>query len=261
MGEECKGNDSDDEGEVKNCPIGNLVVEYRVWRKREGIMFENISDKDLYQIYQELWENKILPGEVINTWWNHGDDSRDSKNSYQFLIPNVNYKKITRKDVDCIRSEIKRIFQIKSPSFTKQFEDACCGDGKEYKEIMRLHSSALCALLFFCEVRKNNKLCLEINGNQYSFYEAMFEYKNKVITRASNVDIVLIGENISTGNSAILFLESKFSEYVISKNQKSEFNEIGIDYFRKYNDNNSNNNHSFTRRFTNGSRINTSFFN
>lgn len=44
---------------------------------------------------------------------------------------------------------IKNVFQIKNEEFADIFHDACLGKGQEYKEILRLHSSSLCPLLFF----------------------------------------------------------------------------------------------------------------
>ena len=80
------------------------------------------------------------------------------------------------------------------------------------KKITTLHSSSLCALLFFFNV--DNKKLVIPSLSEYEFTESFFEFKNKVIRYPSNIDVVLLGKNIKTGKKVILFLESKFSEYI-----------------------------------------------
>ena len=98
--------------------------------------------------------------------------------------------------------------------FREKFTQSCGGDGQEGKRIAVLHSSALCALLFFCHVSKENPYRMEIEGETYLFTCSRFEYQNTVIEgrNPSNVDVVLTGTD-SAGKPAVLFLESKFSEY------------------------------------------------
>ena len=139
--------------------------------------FDSITDKNLKQVYKELWEGFDFPCEVLNTWWKHGDDSKDSQNSFQFSIKNVDRKSITKKDADKICSGLKTIFDITNASFSDLFHQACSGSGGEYKKIMCLHSSSLCALLFFNNINEKNRLILQINNKDVIFTEVLFEYK------------------------------------------------------------------------------------
>ena len=104
---------------------------------------------------------------------------------------------------------LRRIFDIKNKQFSEKFQQAISGDGKEEENILTYHSSALCALLHFHNV-ENNKIKIRIDGKEIIFNKSYFEWKNKVINKPSNMDIVLISEDSKTA----LFLESKFSEYL-----------------------------------------------
>ena len=104
---------------------------------------------------------------------------------------------------------LKRIFGIKNEQFSEKYQQAISGDGKEEENILTYHSSALCALLHFHNV-ENNKIKIRIDGKEIIFNKSYFEWKNKVINKPSNMDIVLISEDSKTA----LFLESKFSEYL-----------------------------------------------
>ena len=198
--------------------------------------FDLMTDKNIKAIYKELWNNE-LPGEITKSWWKHGKNSQDAKNSFQFVIDSVDYKNIKKTDEEKICTSLINIFQPNTEDFKDKLHDACFGDGNEYEKIMRLHSSSLCALLIFCEVSENNPLSITLNNQKYKFFNVLYEYKNMVITNPSNVDVVLIGKNESTKKDAILFLESKFSEYLTTK---KTFNRLGINYLNEkseiYND-------------------------
>lgn len=188
-----------------------------------------MSDLTLESIYNELWGDDNIPASIEKVW-----DSRhkkDSKTSYQFKINGIDKKNIKKDDFSLISKEIKSIFNLDCPCYEKMFNEACLGQGQEYKEIMRLHSSSLCAFLFFSNISKENKLVLELEGQNIEFHSVIFEYKNKVINYPSNIDIVLIGNNLSTKKDVIFFLESKFSEYLKTSNS---YKEIGLDYLEKY---------------------------
>ena len=107
--------------------------------------------------------------------------------------------------------------------FRKKFHQSCSGDGKELKRISTLHSSSLCALLFFYNVTDDHPLIIKINEQEYSFTYSRFEFQNSVIKgrKPSNMDVVLVGKNAS-GKQVILFLESKFSEYMESVSKHLE---------------------------------------
>ena len=106
---------------------------------------------------------------------------------------------------------IKDIFKIDNPVFCSKFVEAISGDGQEANKIMTLHSSSLASLLVFYSVDKDNPIYVKVNDKEEKFTESHFEVKNEVSKGSgnySNIDVVLFGEN------SILFLESKFSEYL-----------------------------------------------
>ncbi|MCR5766753.1 MAG: hypothetical protein K6G09_12365 [Treponema sp.] len=114
--------------------------------------------------------------------------------------------------------------------FLKKFQMVCSGSGDEIKKITTLHSSSLCALLFFYNVTKTNKLIFPYSElHDIEFYDSLFEVKNQVIRSPSNIDVVLIGEN-KKGSKVIFFLESKFSEYILGINKKGDKFELGKSY-------------------------------
>lgn len=72
------------------------------------------------------------------------------------------------------------------------------------RRIARLHSSSLCALLFFYNVSKKNPYSMEIEGENYAFTYSRFEYQNTVIEgrNPSNMDVVLVGTEERSGKPA-----------------------------------------------------------
>lgn len=106
---------------------------------------------------------------------------------------------------------VKDIFKINDPVFCSKFVQAISGDGQEANKIMTLHSSSLASLLVFYSVSKDNPLYVKVDDKEEKFTESLFEVKNEVSEGSgnfSNVDVVLQGEN------CVLYLESKFSEYL-----------------------------------------------
>ena len=93
--------------------------------------------------------------------------------------------------------------------FRKKFDQAISGDGNEAKKMTSVRSSSLCALLFFYNV-ENKPVTFDIDGQKIKFDKSYFEVKNKVFNKPSNMDVVLVSER----NEHILFLESKFAEYL-----------------------------------------------
>ena len=153
------------------------------------------------EIYESLWKNCDFDFEVAKKGVK--DPSYEIAFSDKTLI-------------DFVGDKIALSFDINKnkDTFAKKFQMACSGSGDELKKITTLHSSSLCALLFFFNV-DNKKLVIPIPSlSEYEFTEAYFEFKNKVIRSPSNIDVVLLGKNIKTGKKVILFLESKFSEYI-----------------------------------------------
>lgn len=97
-------------------------------------------------------------------------------------------------------------------------------DSSETAKIIALHSSSLLSLLFFYNI-ENNGIIIKCNDRKILFNKIFFEYKNKVRSNGypSNMDVVLI----STENNTILFLESKFTEYLTLE---KKLNNIGKSY-------------------------------
>ena len=111
-------------------------------------------------------------------------------------------------DGEDVFGTIQRIFGI-NESARGLFEAATSGDGNEKSRILTLHSSSLLAFLCFNGVANHP---ITIDGIVYD--EVMFEVKNDVIDaslgKPSNIDVLLMGDN----RKKLLFLESKFTEYL-----------------------------------------------
>lgn len=147
-----------------------------------------------------------------------------SNNSYTF-------KGTSSTDEAICRNRLAQLFGISEPDlFKEKFAQSCSGSGQELNRIATLHSSSLCALLFFYNVSERNPYTMEIKGKEYTFTYSCFEYQNTVIKgrNPSNIDVVLIGTEKSSGKAAVFFLESKFSEYYESAGRPSE---IAAAYF------------------------------
>ena len=112
------------------------------------------------------------------------------------------------------------IFGLNPKVFADKYQQAISGDGQEARRIRTLHSSSLLCLLCFYGISEERPLSLNIEGRQITFTSSQFEVKNPVGTdetereHQSNMDVVLRGKDAQTGKKVILFLESKFSEYL-----------------------------------------------
>ena len=190
------------------------------------IDFASMKEGAVKKVYEELWKENDLPAEVCQTW-----DSRSStfsKNSYTFTVEGIDQKHLTESDEGVLREGLKKIFKLDAvQDYDEKFHSACFGKGNEYTEILRLHSSALCSFLFFSSISEKNPLTLSIEGKPSIFTTVLFEYKDTVIKSSapSCIDIVLVSQDRKT----ILFLESKFSEYLSSNEPK-----ISIAYKTEY---------------------------
>lgn len=107
---------------------------------------------------------------------------------------------------------LKDIFGISSDNWLCSFEQATNGSAKEIYRILRLHSSALLALLCFHNISKQPLVIRHSNNEVEEYDQCWFEVENIVFedSRPSSVDVVL--KSSKTGN--LLFLESKFTEYL-----------------------------------------------
>ncbi len=174
----------------------------------------NELNKNKKEIYSYLWNKNDFDMNVVKT------GIKDP--SYEFSFSGYSL-------VDYIGKSIASTFNIikNDDCFFRKFKMACSGNGDEIKKITTLHSSSLCSLLFFFNVDNKKLSFKELEG--YEFTQSYFEFKNKVIGYPSNIDVVLLGTNKKTGDKVILFLESKFSEYITKVGKK----EVGISYFKE----------------------------
>ncbi len=175
-------------------------------RRMKMLVTTNMSKKSRY-LYEIMWGNPDFDFPVEKT---KVSDNKFSDNSYTFIGTSTT-------DEDVCRDKIADLFGIvEKEVFKVKFHQACGGDGHEIERIGTLHSSALCALLFFYNVTDSNPLIMKVNGRDCRFTYSRFEFQNRVIKgrRPSNMDITLVGEYVDGSKPVILFLESKFSEYM-----------------------------------------------
>lgn len=99
-------------------------------------------------------------------------------------------------------------------TFKRAYNMAVTGDGDEESKILTIHSSSLLALLCFFSVSPKCPLTL----GEDTYTEVMFEVKNVVIKtdqrKPSNVDVLLVSKTEDGRVRKLLFLESKFTEYI-----------------------------------------------
>lgn len=177
----------------------------------------NMTKKSRY-LYETMWGNPDFDFPVEKT---KVSDNKLSDNSYIFTGTST-----TEENICCDR--IADLFGIVDRKvFNPKFHHACCGDGHEIERIGTLHSSALCALLFFYNVTESNPLVMKVNCKDCRFTYSRFEFQNRVIKgrKPSNMDITLVGKYTDENKPVILFLESKFSEYIERPSRKLEISD------------------------------------
>lgn len=171
---------------------------------KNDIVLEGMNKKKRL-LYSCLWGSKDFDFPVEKTICR----GKVTPNSYKF----TNTSSV---DEDICGNRLAEIFGITNVGlFREKFSQSIGGNGQELKRIATIHSSSLCALLFFYNVTENNPYIMEIEGEEYIFTYSCFEYQNTVIEgrNPSNMDVVLIGRNCKSEMPAVMFLESKFSEY------------------------------------------------
>lgn len=176
------------------------------------IDFEAMSNSKKRNIYERMWDSEAFDFPVEKTRFR----GSVSNNSYTFANASAT-------DETICGNRLAELFGIKCPVlFKEKFAQSCGGSGQELKRIARLHSSSLCALLFFYNVSEENPYRMELEGEEYVFTYSRFEYQNTVIKdrNPSNMDVVLVGTGKRSGKPAVLFLESKFSEYYERLNRR-----------------------------------------
>ncbi len=158
----------------------------------------------LYEIFNNESVERILSGVTLEKTLFRGKRSQTS---------------LSIKSVDA-GQDLARIFGLNPKIFADKYLQATSGDGQEARRIRTLHSSSLLCLLCFYGVSEERPLNLNLEGHQVAFTSSKFEVKNPVGTdetgkeHNSNMDVVLYGKDSQTGKKVILFLESKFSEYM-----------------------------------------------
>lgn len=169
-------------------------------------MFEyTLMSKKRRELYECMWGSTEFDFPVEKTLYK----GTRTPNSYTFL-------KTSAENEDVCREGLADLFAIADKDlFEQKFKQSIGGSGQELKRIATVHSSSLCALLFFYNVSKGNPYTMEIEGEEYIFTDSCFEYQNMVIEgrNPSNIDVVLVDTHKNTGRPAVFFVESKFSEY------------------------------------------------
>ena len=160
------------------------------------------GQQPLYEIFNNESVERILSGATLEKNLSRGKRSQ---------------KSLSIKSIDA-GQDLACIFRLDWTVFADKYLQATSGDGQEARRIRTLHSSSLLCLLCFYGVSEERPLNLIVDGRQVRFTSSQFEVKNPVGTdengRESNMDVVLYGKDSLTGKKVILFLESKFSEYL-----------------------------------------------
>lgn len=182
-------------------------------KKNQALLEDCAKHNSFYKFFKEnqnFWEN--CPVELIPTPWR----KVESKNSLMFKV-----------DDHANQAEVlKRIFGIENKVFEEKYKEAIGGDGQEKRKIMTLHSSSLLSLLCFYQVSETKPLDLSLGKGQdpTTFTKVSFEQKNDLsyaykdtaseyLNSKSNIDVILsVGDDENP--QKVLFLESKFSEYL-----------------------------------------------
>lgn len=187
-----------------------------------NIKFEEMCKKKR-ALYGCLWGSQKFDFPVEKTLYR----GIRTPNSYTFTGT-------SSEDEDICRNRLAEIFGITNEAlFREKFSQCIGGSGQELKRIATIHSSSLCALLFFYNVTEDNPYIMEMEGEEYVFTYSCFEYQNMVIEgrNPSNMDVVLIGKHCESNMPVVFFLESKFSEYY---ERPEKWLKIAIEYLNNY---------------------------
>lgn len=178
---------------------------------------KTLMEKSGNELYKSFFaQNKFVQNhlnDIHQTWSTRY--KKPSVNSFSF----VNWDGVMKKQ-DLILEEknaLKKVFHFEDEKlFSEKFDEAVNGNGQEWTRITTLHSSSLIALLCFYKIDNNNPLVYTIDGKKCIFTKSYFECQNDIknAPRPSNIDVVLTGKIENTNEQVILFLESKFSEYL-----------------------------------------------
>lgn len=177
-----------------------------------------LSNQSLKQIQKTIEEGPQPLYELFNNEA-VGKILADVQLEYGPWLDRISKRSLRIKNVDK-GQDLACVFGLDPKLFAEKYLQAISGDGQEARRIRTLHSSSLLCLLCFYGVSEERPLNLDLGGRQVRFTSSQFEVKNLVGTdetgreHESNMDVVLTGEDARTGERVILFLESKFSEYL-----------------------------------------------
>lgn len=111
--------------------------------------------------------------------------------------------------------------------FDEAFKIVTSGVGNELTKINSAISSSLLSLLFFYKLFNSSNYILNIDGIEYN--KAFFEVRNKCVGFPSCVDVVLLSKDEKT----LLFLESKFTEYIEGLSKKETYGKSYCELYKK----------------------------
>ena len=188
------------------------------------IQKEHMTDKTKKSIYDAI-DYSFINASLLHPTYNNRY-KKDSKNSYIISRTKKENQPETSNDDEkhCLLQDVFKIGTDDREAFKKAFEMAVRGDGQEGKRITVMHSSSLCALLCFYKVDEHHPI--RIRDIEYD--KVFFEVQNEVFDNPSNIDVVLV----SSKGKSILFLESKFSEYL----SHGKCSKISNKYTKEYED-------------------------
>ena len=169
------------------------------------------------KLYEKMWEGTEFCSDdfISNKNWT------GNTTSASFYIKTPKTTMCSEDVLNDLADDLGSAFDLTNKElFNGKLRQACSGSGQEVLKITTMHSSSLCALLFFYNVSQENELVLNLGNDTfkktYVFNQSFFEFQNVVIKgrQPSNMDVVLIGyEKEDESKQVVLFLESKFSEY------------------------------------------------
>ncbi len=127
-----------------------------------------------------------------------------------------------KSDTFVFENNIKTVFDIQDDCFDECYDAVINGEGNEDRKIKSIRSSSLLGLLTFYKVHSAHKLILRkiINNKVFEFLfdQVVFEKTNRVFHPSiglSSIDVALYGT--VNGKPCVLYLESKFTEYLERK--------------------------------------------
>ncbi len=133
---------------------------------------------------------------------------------------------------DSYAERFANLFDIpkdKRKRFYDAFRIVTEGQGNELGKINSLKSSSLLSLLTFYPLFDNEDQNKGIIINDKKYYKCFFEVRNRVIKLPSCIDVVLVSKD-----GELLFLESKFSEYVDGAANSIDLKKGYVDLYTRY---------------------------